>query len=107
MELLAETKSQYVKSEAVLDRKQEFACSEHLSVTTAPTFHGLVRAPKGSPAPLPPPPVTVFRRHSGCDDPRPIQNGYTGPIPPPIPSRKEGKYDVRSTVHNETGGSIY
>lgn len=45
VELLQESKAFYVKSEQVLDSKQELKHSEHLQVTANPNFDVLLKTP--------------------------------------------------------------
>ncbi|OXA65057.1 hypothetical protein Fcan01_02949 [Folsomia candida] len=84
VELLQETKAFYVKSESVLDNKQEFKNAEHLHVTTSPqspTFNmslGHSYRDRGGPPSAPPTmsnfPYTMFTYTCGTCPPYPHEH---------------------------------
>ena len=98
VEMLQETKAFYVKSERVLDAKQEMKHADHLQVSAAP----LCRAPwpprpysEPPPDPAPPPPPPPPRPAALPPRPTPEKPPWKTPEktrgtpdkPPPLPAR--------------------
>lgn len=96
VELLQESKAFYVKSEQVLDSKQELKHSEHLQVTANPNFDVLLKTP-----------VRVSHSWEGHHHPQQLQQQQQPqqPAPPQPPSRKSINVAHTQVIQNGTGNA--